>query len=385
MITKEQIEQLGNLIYNINPDKHYWFFRTMGGTYYDEYVSRGYIAFGYDGITMKDLKNIPERDDMARAYLKIRLQELNKEMTDSHTAKAAGQIVRFYRGLAVGDVVVAPSYQSKKFAIGIIESEMYEDSGKHAEGECQFIKRRKVRWEKEVWRSELDPKAILAFGNQQTMSSIDEYAEYIDRKICKLYSKGDKTYLVLSGQRLPDNQTVTDKQHLTTHFSPYHQGREVAMTPRPFHPSILRLPLPKLYIMSTLARRVAAKNITHDHRTTHTQKIRTRDHQSLHDTTAGGMAAGRGSIPGAHRRTASICRPPHANGTDSVFTLQCSLFPATAPPFPRHPVPPQERKTRRGAAQPVQQNRMAYPLQADASGTASRIHRRGTFTNPPAV
>lgn len=47
MITKEQIEQLGKLIYDINPDKHYWFFRTMGGTYYDEFVSRGYIAFGF--------------------------------------------------------------------------------------------------------------------------------------------------------------------------------------------------------------------------------------------------------------------------------------------------------------------------------------------------
>lgn len=47
MITKEQIEQLGKLICDINPDKHYWFFRTMGGTYYDEFVSRGYIAFGF--------------------------------------------------------------------------------------------------------------------------------------------------------------------------------------------------------------------------------------------------------------------------------------------------------------------------------------------------
>ena len=31
MITREQIEQLGQLIQNVNPDKHYWFFRTMGG------------------------------------------------------------------------------------------------------------------------------------------------------------------------------------------------------------------------------------------------------------------------------------------------------------------------------------------------------------------
>ena len=39
MITREQIEQLGQLVQNVNPDKHYWFFRTMGGYLYDEFVS----------------------------------------------------------------------------------------------------------------------------------------------------------------------------------------------------------------------------------------------------------------------------------------------------------------------------------------------------------
>ena len=197
MITKEQLEQFSQLIHDINPEKHYWFFRTMGGLLYDEFVSKGFIAIGYDVILMRDLQNLPERDDMARAFLKARLHEVNKEMTDPQIAVAAGQIVRFFRELSVGDVIVAPNSQSRKFAIGVIESEMYEDSGKHGEKECQFAKRRRVRWEKEVWRHELDPKAILAFGNQQTMSSIDEYAEFIDRKISKLYNKGDKTYLAL--------------------------------------------------------------------------------------------------------------------------------------------------------------------------------------------
>lgn len=197
MITKEQIEQLGKLIQNVNPNKHYWFFRTMGGYYYDEFVSNGFIAIGYDDILMKDLRDIPERDDMARAFLKVKLREINKEMTDAQTAIAAGQIVKFFRELSVGDIIVAPSHLSKKYAVGVIESEMFEDSSKHNDGECQFVKRRKVRWEKELWRHELDSKAILAFGNQQTMSSIDDYAEYIDRKINRLYNKGEKTYLAL--------------------------------------------------------------------------------------------------------------------------------------------------------------------------------------------
>jgi hypothetical protein len=197
MITKEQLEQFGQLIHDVNPEKHYWFFRTMGGLLYDEFVSKGFIAIGYDVILMRDLQNLPDRDDMARAFLKARLHEINKEMTDSQISVAAGQIIKFFRELSVGDIIVAPNQQSKKFAIGVIESEMFEDSGKHDERECQFVKRRRVRWEKEVWRHELDPKAILAFGNQQTMSSIDEYAEFIDRKINRLYNKGDKTYLAL--------------------------------------------------------------------------------------------------------------------------------------------------------------------------------------------
>lgn len=43
MISKEQIEQLSQLIQNVNPDKHYWFFRTMGGHFYDEFVSMGFM------------------------------------------------------------------------------------------------------------------------------------------------------------------------------------------------------------------------------------------------------------------------------------------------------------------------------------------------------
>lgn len=197
MITREQIEQLGLLISEVSPNKHYWFFRTMGGHYYDEFVSKGFIAIGYDDILLKDLADLPEHDAMARAFLKVRLHELMKEMTDAQIAKAAGQIMKFYRELHKDDIIVAPDYQSKKFAIGIIVSDMYEDTDKHGEWNCPFIKRRSVRWIKEVKRYELDPKAILAFGNQQTMSSIDDYADYIDRKLDQLYSKGDASYLVL--------------------------------------------------------------------------------------------------------------------------------------------------------------------------------------------
>ena len=197
MITSEQLKQLEGLLNEVSSDKHYWFFRSMGGAFYDEFISSGFIAMGYDEIKNQQLSDLPERDNMARESLKAHIKKFNIDYTDSQIAKAAGQIIKFYRNMKVGDIVVVPNYQSKVYAIGKVQSELYEDSIFHSGGQCKFLKRRKVKWLREVRRYEFDPKFLLALTNQQTMSSVDEYAEFIDRKINNLYTKGDKTYLVL--------------------------------------------------------------------------------------------------------------------------------------------------------------------------------------------
>lgn len=198
MITEEQKEQLTTLIAKMDAERHYWFFRTMGGYYFDEFVNDGFIAIGYDEILMKELKALPERDDEARAQLKIHLDSQGRELTPAQTAKAAGQILKFYREMQHGDIVVIPGFLSQKFAFGVVQGNLYEDvRDYHEEGKCPFAKRRTIKWLKMVDRAQLDPKFLLGLSNQQTMSCVDAYAEFIDRKMEKLYSKGDKTYLVL--------------------------------------------------------------------------------------------------------------------------------------------------------------------------------------------
>lgn len=197
MISQLQIRKLNDLISDINTEKHYWFFRSMGGAYYSDFVNEGYIAIGYDEIGMKDLKDLPQKEQEARELIKLRIKQKGRDLTPKQIAKAAGQIVKFYRSVNIGDYVIVPNYLSRIFAIGVVQSDMYEDSSKHDEGKCPFVKRRKVRWIKTVERGQLDPKLLLVLGNQQTMSSIDEYSGYIDRKINELYTKGDKTYLIL--------------------------------------------------------------------------------------------------------------------------------------------------------------------------------------------
>jgi hypothetical protein len=197
MISPEQVEKLNELISTINTDKHYWFIRSMGGAYFNEFVDDGFIAIGYNEILLKDLRDLPLREQEAREYTKLRLKENGVELSSSQIAKAAGQIVKFYRYVNVGDLVIVPSFQSRFFAVGVVQTEMYEDSAEHGMGKCPFAKRRKVKWLKIVEKWQLDPKVLLVLGNQQTMSSIDEYSGYIDRKINSIYTKGDKSYLIL--------------------------------------------------------------------------------------------------------------------------------------------------------------------------------------------
>lgn len=196
-ITEEDKEKLESLLFNMSSDRNYWFVRTMSGDYYEEFVKKGFVALGYNNVLMKDLKDLPEKEEHAREFIKRRLKEKNEDLTPSQIAKAAGQILKFYRNVSTSDIVVIPSENSNEFAIGTFIGPMYEDSSLHLPGECQFVKRRRVRWLRRIPRYQFDPKLLLGLSSQQTMSSVKNYSEYIDRKIMPLYTKDDQSYLVL--------------------------------------------------------------------------------------------------------------------------------------------------------------------------------------------
>jgi restriction system protein len=196
MITEEQKSSLIKLISDIDTTKNYWFIRTMGGSYFDDFVSGGYVAIGYNEILKRDLQDLSTHEDMSRDAIKEKLSARRPDISPSQTAKGAGQILKFYREMKQGDIVMIPGNESKEFALGLVESDMYEE-GNVDTAHCQFYKRRRVKWHRHCGREDLDARLLLGLSNQQTMSNIGKYAEYIDRKLHKLYTKGDKTYLTL--------------------------------------------------------------------------------------------------------------------------------------------------------------------------------------------
>ena len=40
---------------SLTTQRNYWMVRTMGGNYYGDFIRHGYVAFGYDAITLEDL------------------------------------------------------------------------------------------------------------------------------------------------------------------------------------------------------------------------------------------------------------------------------------------------------------------------------------------
>lgn len=50
--------------------RNYWMVRTMGGDYYGDFIRHGYVAFGYDEVTLDDLSALSTNPNMAKEQLK---------------------------------------------------------------------------------------------------------------------------------------------------------------------------------------------------------------------------------------------------------------------------------------------------------------------------
>ena len=107
----------------MNSDRNYWFIRTMSGRLYDEFYQENYVAIGHDGILMKDLQDLSDKEGAAREQLKLKLTDKEPDLTPAQRAKAAGQMLKFYREAKEGDVVVIPSFNSAKFDLPMLAEE----------------------------------------------------------------------------------------------------------------------------------------------------------------------------------------------------------------------------------------------------------------------
>lgn len=177
--------------------RRYWMVRTMGGTYYGDFIRNNYIAIGFDEVSLSTLERLPANYNQAKEALKIIFADRYEDMNQH--GYYSSQLLHFYREIKENDVVIIPSNGASHVAIGIVQGGMYEEENPVFDSEhvCTFKKRRRVAWKVFCRRGNLPPMLQLVFNSRHPVSNVDSYAPYVDSLLNDCYYKDDKLHLVL--------------------------------------------------------------------------------------------------------------------------------------------------------------------------------------------
>ena len=217
----------------VSTKRHYWIIRTNGGIYYQDFIMHEYISISWDYITLNILNN--ENEDAIKRLIGMYAGNLNEEidLDDEETDGSSkgkvtaiyNKIHRFVFEISRGDIVLIPSSNSDFITIAEVTGDVYENPNyvetrllKDPDSEtvpCPYYKRRKIRTLKTIEKGKMDIYLSKGFYSQHALSSMDDYAPYIDRTIYGIYSKGDEVHTTIHAGH-PNGLTLKELVSLST-------------------------------------------------------------------------------------------------------------------------------------------------------------------------
>lgn len=172
---------------------NFWMVRTKGSVFFQEFISEGYIAIGWNAITKRDID--PETTEWDTEKLKARIKTGYKERNPT---AALNKCIRFCCDMRPGDIAVIAGEQQVAFAV---VGDYYEEpGGPSAVGReheinklleqprcgrmdirCPYIKRREITLIKAVQSSYIRTPYLQAAisRNLHSLSSMNDYAQLI--------------------------------------------------------------------------------------------------------------------------------------------------------------------------------------------------------------
>lgn len=194
MIDNEVLDNIFNIPV-IKSDRRYWLIRTDGGQYWEQFKEDNFVSIGWnDYCNMDEYKekiSSPENESILK-------EDIRSKYETEQPGKILNTIKRFMFDLNIGDIVMIPSANSLIISFGEIVSDCYcyELTDSDIDNEkCDHLKRRNVRWIKDVYRSNIDPLLFKIFYAHQTISNADDYDYVIDRTLHNIYVKNNITHL----------------------------------------------------------------------------------------------------------------------------------------------------------------------------------------------
>ena len=184
----------------------FWMIRTQKGYFYDEFISRKFVAVAWNNINQDT-----DMSERGKEYLKDDIVMKYPEI--SRPSTVINKCNNFINEVNEGDILVIPSKGSKYITFAFA-GEYYEYSTKTVELEkaviyriknndvdindvsCPYRKRRRIQLLRTIKSDDINISLYRAISNYHGISNLDAYAYHILNELYNCYSYRNTTALV---------------------------------------------------------------------------------------------------------------------------------------------------------------------------------------------
>ncbi len=196
-------------------DEKYWFIRTDGGAYYDQFSSGNYIAISYNKLPYYLLQEYFTQKTIGKPLRDLLLPEIfekpitpeelknkeNQKKLKSRTTAILNQNYAFIREISKGDIVIIPSEKSRRLNFGRVIDDITYIPGQHnypgnLDG-CPFEKRRRIEWIQEKKITSVDDKLINKLRNPHAINEVSNLRDLINREFSDFFISEEKLHVVI--------------------------------------------------------------------------------------------------------------------------------------------------------------------------------------------
>lgn len=185
--------------------KEYWLIRTLSGDLYDTFVDRNFVAIGYNQISLEAIHTINRAQiDESDKLKNIKNLVIDTYEDEKRPGLIANQIFQFTYKIKKGDVVVIPSQNSDFVSFGIVTDTPLLAIDFTLNDDCDFFRRKSVKWIKQLKRNELEPLLFKMFFSHNTVNNITGYGGMIESTLNNYFIKDNEEHIVFNIQRNED-------------------------------------------------------------------------------------------------------------------------------------------------------------------------------------